>query len=241
MLRMGRSPKTEPAENRPESHAGQPQPFNAPPAAPPPARATQPQSAETREKPAPAVRETAPGASRAVTESEALARDLREGVVSGFVGGGTTVTGDAEFKGMLRIDGHFKGRIRSEKGALIVSAGGLVDADVEVATARVNGTVNGDIVAAERIEFGRSARVCGNIQTPALVIEEGAVFEGQCRMQPKAAPAPRPAEVRAAAGQPAEARSAPAKPPQPQQPQPVAARPPSNVSAARDVALSTAE
>jgi cytoskeletal protein CcmA (bactofilin family) len=205
MLRMGRSPKTEPAEDRQPGPAGQPPP-NQPTYTPP--RAPQAQTPFTPESPAPAAREAAtPGASRAVTESEALARDLKEGVVSGFVGTGTTVAGDAEFKGMLRIDGHFRGRIRSEKGALIVSAGGLVDADVEVATARINGTVNGDIVAAERIEFGRSARVHGNIQTPALVIEEGAIFEGQCRMTPKAAPASKPAAV-------PQSKAAPARPPQ---------------------------
>jgi cytoskeletal protein CcmA (bactofilin family) len=185
MLRMGRSPKTESAESQQQSHAPQPQPFQTPAsgATPPPARAPQAQPAESPERPAPAAREAS--APRAVTESEALARDLKEGVVSGFVGSGTNVTGDAEFKGMLRIDGHFTGRIRSEKGALIVSAGGLVDADVAVATARINGTVNGDVVAGERIELGRSARVRGNIQTPALVIEDGAIFESRpARPQP---------------------------------------------------------
>ena len=180
MLRMGRSPKTDSTENQPQSST-QPQPFQTPQPAPAQTLAP-PERAAT-----PATHERAPSAPRAVTESEALARDLREGVVSGFVGSGTTVSGDAEFKGMLRVDGHFTGRIRSEKGALIVSAGGVVDAEIEVANAKINGTVNGDIVAAQRIEFGRSARVRGNIQTPALVIEEGALFEGSCRMnQPRA-------------------------------------------------------
>ncbi|MDT5295620.1 MAG: hypothetical protein QOJ76_2500 [Acidobacteriota bacterium] len=143
----------------------------------------------------------APSPPRAVTESEALARDLREGVVSGFVGSGTLVSGDAEFKGMLRIDGRFTGRVRSEKGALIVSAGGVVDAQIEVATAKINGTVNGDILATERIEFGRSARVRGDIQTPSLVIEDGAIFEGNCRMrqtQEAELKEPKRAETRAA-------------------------------------------
>ena len=180
MLRMGRSPKTDSTENQPQSST-QPQPVRPPQPAP-----AQTFAPPERTAPPPA-QERAPSAPRAVTESEALARDLREGVVSGFVGSGTTVSGDAEFKGMLRVDGHFTGRIRSEKGSLIVSAGGVVDAEIEVASAKINGNVNGDIVASQRIEFGRSARVRGNIQTPALVIEEGAVFEGNCRMnQPKA-------------------------------------------------------
>jgi cytoskeletal protein CcmA (bactofilin family) len=118
-----------------------------------------------------------------VTETESLAREIKDGTMSGFVGGGTVLSGEAEFKGMLRIDGHLTGRITSEKGTLIISSGGRVDAAINVATAKINGTVNGDIVATERLEFGRTAQVYGNIQTPVLIIEQGAIFEGGCRMK----------------------------------------------------------
>ena len=121
-------------------------------------------------------------AARAVTESESLARDSKEDNLSGFVGAGTDVSGEATFQMMLRVDGHLSGRVSSGDGTLIVSAGGKVDADVAVAVALINGTVNGDIVATKRIELGRVARVNGNIQTPALVVENGALFEGGCRM-----------------------------------------------------------
>jgi cytoskeletal protein CcmA (bactofilin family) len=120
--------------------------------------------------------------SRAVTESESLARDIKEGTLTGFVGNGTTLTGEANFKGMLRVDGALSGRVASSDGTLIVSTNGRVDANVEVAVAQIYGTVNGDITATKRIEMGRVAKVTGNIQTPALVIENGAIFEGSCRM-----------------------------------------------------------
>src|SRR5215207_7459817 len=120
--------------------------------------------------------------SRAVTESESLARDIKEGTLTGFVGNGTTLTGEANFKGMLRVDGGLSGRVSSADGTLIVSTNGRVDANVEVAVAQIYGTVNGDITASKRIEMGRVAKVTGNIQTPALVIEQGALFEGSCRM-----------------------------------------------------------
>jgi cytoskeletal protein CcmA (bactofilin family) len=120
--------------------------------------------------------------SRAVTESESLARDIKEGTLTGFVGNGTTLTGEANFKGMLRVDGALSGRVASTDGTLIVSTNGRVDANVEVAVAQIYGTVNGDITASKRIEMGRVAKVTGNIQTPALVIENGAIFEGSCRM-----------------------------------------------------------
>src|SRR5437588_7194576 len=120
--------------------------------------------------------------SRAVTESESLARDIKEGTLTGFVGNGTTLTGEASFKGRLRVDGTLSGNVRSEDGTLIVSTNGRVEANVEVAVAQIYGTVQGDITASKRIEMGRVAKVTGNIQTPALVIENGALFEGSCRM-----------------------------------------------------------
>src|ERR1051326_7842486 len=84
--------------------------------------------------------------SRAVTESESLARDIKEGTLTGFVGNGTTLTGEANFKGMLRVDGGLSGRVSSADGTLIVSTNGRVDANVEVAVAQIYGTINGDII-----------------------------------------------------------------------------------------------
>ena len=126
--------------------------------------------------------EAAPSTNRAMTESETLARDIKEGTLSGFVGGGTDVTGEANFKAMMRVDGHFSGRITSSSGTLIVGANGKVDANIEVAVAVIHGNINGDIIATQRLELGRAAKVNGNIQTPSLVIEQGAIFEGSCKM-----------------------------------------------------------
>jgi len=127
--------------------------------------------------------ETQSNNARAVSESESLARDIKEGTLSGFVGNGTTLTGEANFKGMLRVDGHLSGRVSSQDGTLIISTGGQVEADVEVSVAQIYGTVIGNVTATKRIELGRVAKVTGDIQTPALVIEQGAIFEGSCRMQ----------------------------------------------------------
>jgi cytoskeletal protein CcmA (bactofilin family) len=46
----------------------------------------------------------------------------------------------------------------------------------------IHGTINGDIIATQRLELGRAAKVHGNIQTPSLIIEQGAIFEGSCKM-----------------------------------------------------------
>ena len=123
-----------------------------------------------------------PATSKAVTDSESMARDIKEGRLSGFVGHGTMLTGETAFEAMLRVDGHLVGTVSSEAGTLIIGTNGRVDANVNVSAAVINGTVNGDIAASEKIQLGRTARVIGNIQTPRLTIEDGAVLEGGCTM-----------------------------------------------------------
>lgn len=198
MLRMGRGSKPEPPDSdrraAPQQASVPPQTnyqtnYNAPPTQTPNAAEPTARAAAT------------PTTGKAVTEAESLAREIKDGTMSGFVGGGTALTGEVVFKGMLRVDGHLSGSVRSEKGTLIVSSGGLVDADIEVAVARVNGTVNGDITAGERIELGRTARVSGNILTPALAIEQGAIFEGICRMPQQRQPAAAAREQNSAAAE----------------------------------------
>jgi cytoskeletal protein CcmA (bactofilin family) len=119
---------------------------------------------------------------RVVTDSESIARDIKEGRLSGFVGHGTVLTGETNFQMMLRVDGHLTGTVTSDGGTLIVGTNGQVDANVSVGVATINGIVNGDVIATEKIQLGRTARVMGNVATPRLVIEEGAVFEGGCSM-----------------------------------------------------------
>ena len=118
----------------------------------------------------------------AISESDSMARDIKEGRLSGFVGHGTTLTGETEFHAMLRVDGHLIGTVSSESGTLIIGTNGQVDANIMVAAAMINGTVNGDIYATEKLHLGRTARVMGNIQSPRLIVEEGAILEGSCNM-----------------------------------------------------------
>lgn len=118
----------------------------------------------------------------AISESDAMARDIKEGRLSGFVGHGTTLSGETEFHAMLRVDGHLVGSVTSEAGTLIIGTNGQVDANIMVAAAMINGTVNGDVIASEKLQLGRTARVMGNIQSPRLIVEEGAILEGSCSM-----------------------------------------------------------
>ncbi len=175
MLRIGKNPKDQ-EDNDTTSQKQEAPDFSSPkPYAP-----YQNPAQET--KPVTEASGTASPSARAMTESETIAKDIKEGTLSGFVGSGTLVTGEATFKAMMRVDGHLSGRVISNSGTLIVGANGKVDANIEVAVAIIHGTINGDIIATQRLELGRAAKVNGNIQTPSLVIEQGAVFEGSCKM-----------------------------------------------------------
>ena len=172
MLRIGKNPKDS-ADNEVSPEKQDASAYTSPRTY----SSYQPATPEVKAQP-----EFAPGSPKAMTESESLAREIKEGNLSGFVGSGTVVTGEANFKAMMRVDGHLSGRINSTSGTLIVGANGKVDANIEVAVAIVHGTVNGDIIATQRLELGRAAKLNGNIQTASLMIEPGALFEGSCKM-----------------------------------------------------------
>jgi cytoskeletal protein CcmA (bactofilin family) len=100
----------------------------------------------------------------------------------GFVGDVVNFSGEVSFRSMLRIDGHFSGNVTSQDGTLIVSTGAEVTkAVIKVAVAKINGTVEGNILASKQLVLGRTANVKGMLTAPALVVEEGAMFNGSCR------------------------------------------------------------
>ncbi len=90
--------------------------------------------------------------------------------------------GRLRFTGTLILNGKFRGEI-SSSGTLLAGETAEVDGEVRVGTAIVNGHVTGNIVAGERVELRVGAHVEGDITTPALVLEEGVVFDGNCRMR----------------------------------------------------------
>ena len=162
---------------------------SAPPSTHPPAQPSAHQSAHpsgiaNNPDAAPVIPHAPSAAIRAIPDSENLAREIKDGSLSGYVGHGTSITGEASFKGMMRIDGHVDGKLVSDGGTIIVGDGGQVDADLEVGVAMIRGTVNGDIIATQRVELGRTAKVRGNIHTASISIDHGAFFEGNCRMSP---------------------------------------------------------
>jgi cytoskeletal protein CcmA (bactofilin family) len=118
-----------------------------------------------------------------------------QGRITGFFDDSTEFNGELSFSGSFRIDGYFKGRIISES-TLIIGERAKVEADIVVRQVMVNGEVKGTIKAADRVEIHHRGRVQGSIQTPKLIIEEGAYLDANCQTS-ECAPAPSdPAKVR---------------------------------------------
>lgn len=103
------------------------------------------------------------------------------GELNGFLDHGSSFKGELEFEDTMRIDGRFNGKILS-KNELIVGESAHIDGDIHVGRIAISGTVVGKIVADQRVEIHRNGKVYSDIDTPALIIEEGAIFQGNCVM-----------------------------------------------------------
>jgi len=102
--------------------------------------------------------------------------------IKAFLGKDTEFEGKLSFNDAVRIDGRFSGEILSE-GTLIVGESAVVESEIKVSHIVISGEVKGNITASTRIEVYAPGKVFGNIQAPVISIEEGVIFEGNCRMQ----------------------------------------------------------
>ena len=102
--------------------------------------------------------------------------------INAFLGKDTEFEGKFTFTGAVRVDGNLSGEIISS-GTLIVGESAVIKSQVHVADMIISGEVRGDIFADNKIEINVPGKLFGNIQTPKLVIEEGVIFEGKCKMK----------------------------------------------------------
>jgi cytoskeletal protein CcmA (bactofilin family) len=105
----------------------------------------------------------------------------RSGELNGFLDRGSSFKGELEFEDTMRIDGKFNGSITS-KNELIVGESAHIDGTIHVGRIAISGTVVGKIKADQRVEIHRNGKVYSDVDTPALIIEEGAIFQGNCVM-----------------------------------------------------------
>ena len=110
-------------------------------------------------------------------------RETPDQIVS-LLGEGATMVGEISFSNGLRVDGVAKGTIRSE-AVLVIGPKGLVEAEVFIRRASINGEFRGVIHASDRVQIHREGKVYGDIFTPCLIIDAGALFDGKCNMSDK--------------------------------------------------------
>ncbi|MFV1950380.1 MAG: polymer-forming cytoskeletal protein [Nitrospinota bacterium] len=101
--------------------------------------------------------------------------------IKAFLGEDTEFKGVLSFEKTVRIDGTFGGEVIT-KDTLIVGENAVLDADISVGTIIIRGKISGNINATKKIELCSNGELVGNIKTPVLFIEDGAVFEGNCEM-----------------------------------------------------------
>ncbi len=101
--------------------------------------------------------------------------------INAFLGAGTHYQGKLNFEGSVRIDGTFVGEIQSE-GTLIVGKDAKVEGQIRVGQLILSGNLQGEILAGKKVVLHKTANLTGSMHTPSLVIEEGAVLEGDVSM-----------------------------------------------------------
>lgn len=101
--------------------------------------------------------------------------------VTGFLGSQTEFTGKLSFSGVVHLDGVFNGEIVS-RGTLVLGSESVIRARIHANIVKIAGEVHGDVAATEKIELYPPGKVYGSLLTPRLLVEEGAFFEGSCKM-----------------------------------------------------------
>jgi cytoskeletal protein CcmA (bactofilin family) len=94
---------------------------------------------------------------------------------------GTTITGDIDTSGDIRIDGNINGNIKT-KGRLVVGPTGLIEGSIICQNGDLTGTVKGNIFVDEVLTLRANSKINGDIKTQKIIVESGAVFCGNCDM-----------------------------------------------------------
>jgi cytoskeletal protein CcmA (bactofilin family) len=103
-----------------------------------------------------------------------------------MIGQGTVVEGTLHAESDIRVSGRVEGTLRVDGKAMIAQEG-MIDGELTAANADVAGSIQGEVQVGESLLLKSSARIDGNIETERLVVEEGALFTGECRMGEDAA------------------------------------------------------
>lgn len=98
-----------------------------------------------------------------------------------LIGNGTTIIGDINSNGDVRIDGTLKGSI-SISGKLVVGSSGNIEGNVTCQNADISGKIHGKVNVSELLSLKTTAKLLGDIVTAKISIEPNATFTGTCNM-----------------------------------------------------------
>lgn len=99
-----------------------------------------------------------------------------------LIGAGTTVEGNIEFTGGLRVDGKVRGNVTAAEGkpgTLVLSEQAQIEGEIRVSHVVINGTVIGPVFAVEYVELQPRANVTGDVHYKTLEMQLGAVVQGR--------------------------------------------------------------
>lgn len=114
-------------------------------------------------------------------DKERIKRAQRAGRIDTLIGDKVTIRGDISFSGGLHLEGRVHGSISAQDpGAILtVAENGFVEGEVRVPVVVVNGELQGDVHASERVELAANARVLGNIHYKVVEMAAGAAISGR--------------------------------------------------------------
>lgn len=102
-----------------------------------------------------------------------------------IIGKGTTIKGDIDCNGDMRIDGKVTGNIQIS-GKIVIGPSGDIKGQINCKNSEIEGKLDGKIFVAELLVLKNTASILGDIATSKLAIEPGAMFTGNCKMDGKA-------------------------------------------------------
>ena len=112
-----------------------------------------------------------------------MKKEKKIDAVSTFLGHDAVFEGTINFRGTIRLDGKVRGKVVSDDGTVIIGDKATIEAEIDVETVIIKGSVSGKIKARDRIEAFPPARIMGELQAPTVCINSGVVFNGSCSME----------------------------------------------------------
>jgi cytoskeletal protein CcmA (bactofilin family) len=109
------------------------------------------------------------------------------------IGASLVITGEVTSKEDITVHGQIKGQISMAQGSLLVAPTARIEADVNVTNVTIHGNMSGKVAAGERVELTPTATMKGTLIAPAVILCDGATFNGNIQVDKKGGAATRPA------------------------------------------------